>query len=173
MILLGVFRRSPATPDCIPGRTPTRTAILLPIYNEDASRIAAGVRAMADGLANRLAGGSPGDCAFFLLSDTNNPEAWVAEETVFAPLIDTAPTGCRVFYRHRRDNCERKAGNIADWVSRWGGAYEAMIVLDADSLIAPETMIEMARRLAAESGQGLIQTLPGIIAGRSLFARLQ
>ena len=74
MILLGVFRRSPATPDCIPGRTPTRTAILLPIYNEDAARIAAGVRAVADGLADRLAGGSPGDFAFFLLSDTNDPE---------------------------------------------------------------------------------------------------
>jgi len=173
LILLDLFRRSPATPDCIPGRAPTRTAILLPVYNEDAARIAAGVRAMADGLANRLAGGSPGDFAFFLLSDTNDPEAWVAEETVFAALIDAAPAGCQVFYRHRRDNCERKAGNIADWGSRWGSAYEAMIVLDADSLIAPETMIEMTRRLAAEPGLGLIQTMPGIIAGRSLFARLQ
>ena len=128
---------------------------------------------MADRLADRLAGGSPGDFAFFLFSHTNDPEAWVAEETVFAALIDTAPAGCPVFYRHRRDNCERKARNIADWVNRWGGAYEAMIVLDADSLIAPETMIEMTRRLAAELGLGLIQTLPGIIAGRSLFARLQ
>jgi membrane glycosyltransferase len=49
-------------------------AILLPVYNEDSTRIAAGVRAVADGLADRLAGGSPGDFAFFPLSDTNDPE---------------------------------------------------------------------------------------------------
>jgi membrane glycosyltransferase len=33
---------------------------------------------------------------------------------VFAALIDAAPAGCQVFYRHRRDNCERKVGKIAD-----------------------------------------------------------
>jgi membrane glycosyltransferase len=128
---------------------------------------------MATGLADRLAGGSSGDFSFFLLSDTNDPEVWVAEETVFAALIDAAPAGCPVFYRHRCDNCERKAGNIADWVSRWGGVYDAMIVLDTDSLTAPKAMIEMTRRQAAELGLGLIQTLPRILARRSLFARLQ
>jgi membrane glycosyltransferase len=92
---------------------------------------------------------------------------------VFAALIDAAPAGCQVFYRHRRDNCERKAGKIADWVSRWGGAYDAMIVLDTDSLIAPKAMIEMTRRQAAELGLSLIQALSGIIARRSLFSRLQ
>lgn len=153
----------------MPDRAAIQTAVLLPVYNEDAARIAAGVRAMAEGLADR----APGRFAFFLLSDTSDPESWIEEEVVFAGLIGAAPAGCPVFYRHRDDNNERKAGNIADWVTSWGGAYNAMIVLDADSLIAPETMIEMTRRLAAAPGVGLIQTLPGIIAGRSLFARLQ
>lgn len=152
-----------------PSRAPGRTAVLLPVYNEATASIAAGIRAMAEGLADK----SPGGFDFFLLSDTTDPEAWIAEEAVYAALIDAAPADCPVYYRHRRDNRERKAGNIADWVTRWGGAYDAMIVLDADSLIAPETMIEMARRLAAEPGLGLIQTLPGIVGGRSLFARLQ
>lgn len=177
LMAVDIFRRTPVPPrikpaiesnstsDCMVGRT----AVLLPVYNEDAARIAAGVRAMADGLAEK----APDAFDFFLLSDTTDPEAWVAEEMVFAALIDVAPKNCPVFYRHRRDNRERKAGNIADWVMRWGGAYDAMIVLDADSLMAPETMIEMACRLAAEPGLGLIQTLPAIVAGRSLFARLQ
>lgn len=157
------------TPDRTPDRTPPRTAVLLPVYNEDPVLIAAGVRAMADGLADA----SPGDFAFFLLSDTTDPEAWVGEQAVFAALIDEAPAACPVYYRHRRDNSERKAGNIADWVARWGAAYGAMIVLDADSLIAPATMVEMRNRLADDPSLGLIQTLPGIVAGRSLFARLQ
>ena len=33
-----------------------------------------------------------------------------------------------------------KAGNIADFVTRWGGHYEHMIVLDADSLMTGATM---------------------------------
>ncbi|MFT5486181.1 MAG: membrane glycosyltransferase [Alphaproteobacteria bacterium] len=148
---------------------PMRTAVLLPIYNEDPVQIAAGVRAMAEGLAKT----SPDDFAFFLLSDTTDPEAWVGEQAVFAALIDNPPSGCPVFYRHRHDNTERKAGNIADWVARWGASYSAMILLDADSLIAPATMVEMRDRLAADPGLGLIQTLPGIVAGQSLFARLQ
>ena len=31
-----------------------------------------------------------------------------------------------MFYRRRAQNTERKAGNIADWVRRWGGAYDAV-----------------------------------------------
>ena len=165
LLALDIFGRRPAPADL----PPLRTAVLLPVYNENPAGIAAAVRAMADGLAER----SPDSFDFFLLSDTNAPEAWVHEEAVFAALIDAAPKGCPVYYRHRRDNRERKAGNIADWVSRWGGAYEAMILLDADSLIEPDTMIEMSRRLAADPGLGLIQTLPGIVAGQTLFARLQ
>ena len=146
-----------------------RTAILLPIYNEDPVQIAAGIRAMAAGLHDR----APGRFAFFLLSDTNRPQAWIAEEAMFASVIQAAPDGCPVYYRHRRRNTERKAGNIAEWVARWGGGYEAMIVLDADSLIDPATMIEMARRIDANPALGLIQTLPAIVGGRTLFARLQ
>lgn len=169
LIASDLFGRQPAKKAQISDRAAIQTAVLLPVYNEDAARIAAGVRAMAEGLAVR----APGRFAFFLLSDTTDPESWIEEEAVFAGLIGAAPAGCPIFYRHRDENRERKAGNIAEWVTRWGGAYEAMIVLDADSLIAPETMIEMARRLAAAPGTGLIQTLPGIIAGQSLFSRLQ
>ena len=37
-----------------------------------------------------------------------------------------------VYYRRRLDNYHRKAGNIADFVSRWGAGYDHMLVLDAD-----------------------------------------
>ena len=146
-----------------------RTAVLVPVYNEDAARVAAGIDAMAKGLAQH----APGHFAFFILSDTNHPAAWVGEEHTFHTLIETSDRACPVYYRHRRHNSERKAGNIADWVMRWGGAHDAMLVLDADSIMSPATMIEMARRLEADPGLGLLQTLPSIVMATSLFGRLQ
>ncbi|MES2625792.1 MAG: glucans biosynthesis glucosyltransferase MdoH [Pseudomonadota bacterium] len=146
-----------------------RTAVLAPVYNEDPSRVAAGIIAMAEGLASS----APGQFAFFILSDTTNPAAWMREEQAFHHLIKDAPAACPIYYRHRRHNTERKAGNIADWVQRWGGAYEAMLVLDADSIMDPSTMIEMARRMEANPGLGLLQTLPGIVMAETLFGRLQ
>jgi len=146
-----------------------RTALLAPVYNEDPAPIAAMLLATAQALAKD----APGRFAVFVLSDTNRPDAWVEEERVFAQLVSQAPAGCPVHYRHRRDNRERKAGNIADWVMRWGGAYEAMLVVDADSVMAPAAIRRLAGRLKADPGLGLIQTLPAIMGGRSLYARLQ
>lgn len=146
-----------------------RTALLAPVYNEDPQGVAAALAAMAQGLGEK----SPGRFAIFILSDSNQPDAWISEEATFRHLIEGSDTSCPIYYRHRRQNNERKAGNIADWVMRWGGGWDAMLVLDADSLIAPETIVEMARRLAADPGLGLLQTLPAIAGARSLYARLQ
>jgi membrane glycosyltransferase len=146
-----------------------RTAVLAPVYNEDPVRVAAGIKAMAAELAEQ----APGCFAFFILSDTTNPAAWLREEHAFKKLIDESSSQCPIYYRHRRKNSERKAGNISDWVMRWGGGYEAMLVLDADSIMSGATMIEMARRLEADPGLGLLQTLPNIVLSDSLYARLQ
>lgn len=148
---------------------PLMTAVLVPIYNEDADRLAAAVQVMADDLA-RLA---PGRFAFFVLSDTRDPDHWVREEAALRPLTEAANAACPVYYRHRRDNADRKAGNIAEWVQRWGGKWDAMLLLDADSLMGGETMVSLSRRLAADPGLGLIQTVPAIFRARTLYARLQ
>jgi len=150
------------------GEIPFKTAILLPVYNESPQRIAAAIVAMRSELAAR----QPGKYAFFILSDTNQADAWIDEEAVFKSIV-SADTDCPVFYRRRADNRERKAGNIADWVTRWGGDYEAMIVLDADSIISPDTLVTLSRRIAAAPGVGLIQTLPRIVRARSLYGRAQ
>jgi membrane glycosyltransferase len=127
-----------------------QTAVLVPVYNEEPVRVAAAIAAMA----NSLAESAPGKFSFFILSDSNNASAWLTEEQAFSRLAANSDEQCPVYYRHRRDNSERKAGNISDWVMRWGGGYEAMLVLDADSVMGPDTMIELARRLEAEPGLG-------------------
>ena len=148
---------------------PCPTAVLVPVYNEEPRRIAAAIEALASGLAQR----APGRFAVFLLSDTNRPDAWIEEESVFFRLHAEAPLACPVYYRRRTSNAERKAGNIADWVTRFGGAYEAMLVLDADSVMGADTVVTLAARMAADPGLGLLQTIPGLVRARTLFARLQ
>jgi membrane glycosyltransferase len=148
---------------------PFKTAVLVPIYNEDPVRIRATIEAMRSDLMAR----APGGYAFFILSDTNRADAWIAEEQTFMDLVNKNEQGCPVYYRRRHQNKERKAGNIGDWVQRWGGDYGAMIVLDADSIMSAESMVKLSRRLAAAPGVGLIQTLPTIVFANTLYGRLQ
>lgn len=145
------------------------TAILLPVYNEDPLRIRANIQAMREDLLAH----APGKFAFFILSDTNKADAWIAEEQAFYPLLSEEGQACPIYYRRRYKNAERKAGNIAEWVTSYGGDYECMIVLDADSLMGAECLISLTRRMAAEPGLGLIQTLPTIIRANTLYSRIQ
>jgi membrane glycosyltransferase len=78
-----------------------------------------------------------------------------------------------VRYRRRWHNTGRKVGNVEDFVKRWGGHYEYMIVLDADSLMSAETLTALVRRIQADPNLGLLQTVPSLIGQTSLFARLQ
>ncbi len=56
---------------------------------------------------------------FFFLSDTTDPDIWIAEERALLALRERRPDA-RIYYRRRRKNVSRKAGNIADFVTRWG-----------------------------------------------------
>ena len=46
-------------------------------------------------------------------------------------------------------------------------------MLDADSLMEPATILELARRMEADPDAGLIQTVPRLVHGKTLLARLQ
>ena len=80
---------------------------------------------------------------FFMLSDTTDPDIWIAEEKCFLQLRQRT-SAARIFYRHRPENTARKAGNIGEWVRRFGAAYEHMIMLDADSLMTGDTIVRLA-----------------------------
>ncbi len=79
----------------------------------------------------------------------------------------------RIFYRHRQRNTARKAGNIADWVTRFGAAYPQFLILDADSVMSADALIRLVNAMEQHPGVGLIQTLPIVTGGTTLFARLQ
>jgi membrane glycosyltransferase len=151
-------------------RPTTRTALLMPVYNEDPVRTGAALWAIGSGLIDaQLAG----HFEIFMLSDTNDPETWMREVAAVARLRDSFGCALKIWYRRRHDNAGKKAGNIRDFVMRWGGRYDHMIVLDADSLIAPATLATLVCEMEADPRCGILQTFPRLHAGTTLFARLQ
>ena len=148
----------------------SRTALLMPTYNEDPRRLLAGLQAIYESVA---ATGQLERFDFFILSDTTRPAIGEAEEREYAALCErTGGTG-RIWYRRRADNSGRKAGNIADWVRRFGGHYPQMLILDADSLMSGDTIVRLVAGMEANPDVGLIQSLPAVVNGHTLFARMQ
>lgn len=146
-----------------------RTALVMPVYNENPASSFAALQAMAECLLQR------GETGFeiFILSDTNNPDIWVKETAAFQALREAVGDRMRVWYRRRVENSGRKAGNLHDFVTKWGGRYDYMIVLDADSILSAETLLLLVREMAADPDLALLQTVPRLAGGKTLYARLQ
>ena len=147
-----------------------RTALLMPICNEEVSRCFAGLEVMYRSLAET---GQLGRFDFYILSDTGEPERQAEEELAWAKICRAVNGFGKIFYRRRRVNIKRKSGNIADFLRRWSSRYDYMIVLDADSLMTGAAMVRLARLMEASPQVGIIQTVPTIVNGDSLFARMQ
>lgn len=148
----------------------SRTVLIMPIYNEDAISACAALAAMGEDLART---GLQEHFEIFILSDSNAAGVLATERAAARYLHDHLRGKVTVWYRRREHNSERKAGNIRDFVNRWGDSYDYMVVLDADSLIAAETLVALVREMDADPASGLLQTLPRLQGGKTLFARLQ
>lgn len=150
----------------------TRTAVIMPAYHEDPDRLARGLGAVARSLA---ATGQGEAFDLFLLSDTTDPDRAGPEEARWLRLreslqeVEGAPA---VYYRRRPENVGRKAGNIEDFCRRWGGGYDFMVVLDADSVMAGPVLVELAGILEANPDTGLVQTVPLPSRQETLFGRM-
>src|SRR5579864_309165 len=147
----------------------TRTAVVMPIYNENLASVAAGLEAT---LAGFRTSGAAAHFDFFILSDTRDARAGEAEQAMAELLRQKHPSGPSIYYRRRAENTGHKAGNIEDFVKRWGGAYAHMVVLDADSVMSASTLVALARLMEAHPDAGLIQTLPMPTNRETPFARI-
>ena len=108
-----------------------------------------------------------------MLSDSTDADAWIRETLKVAELRTALSSIMPVWYRRRWLNIARKSGNIEDFVTRWGGRYDHMIVLDADSLIDAPTLRQLVLAMQADPKLGILQTAPQLIGARTFFARLQ
>ena len=147
-----------------------RHAVVIPVYNEDSVKVCARIEAIYRSIE---ASGHLESFDFFILSDTRDLDLWVMEETSWTNLCRRLGGFGRIYYRRRKTNENRKAGNIGDFVRTWGGGYEAMLVLDADSLMDGADIVKMTRIMETYPRLGILQTPPKLIRGASVFTRLQ
>ena len=160
----------PARTACDPARD-VRVAIVYPVFHEQAERVAAGMAATWESIADKHP-----DLAHhfdnYLLSDSREPAYRIAEETALHELRAAFPGG-RFFYRWRTLNQDAKLGNIADFCRRWGGDYDYMLVMDADSVMDGDAVIDLLRMMSGNPRLGILQTNPKPILRTSLFGRMQ
>jgi membrane glycosyltransferase len=146
-----------------------RTAILMTLRNEDPSRAFLRLRVMRDSLAHT---GEADRFDFFVLSDTDNAEVAAEEERLFAAWESEFADKSRTLYRRRPRNDGFKAGNIRDFLQRWGDAYDLMLPLDADSLMSGTEMVRFVRIMQSHPRLGILQSLVTGAPSASAFARV-
>ncbi|TNF63165.1 MAG: glucans biosynthesis glucosyltransferase MdoH [Burkholderiales bacterium] len=152
-----------------------RTAIVMPICNEDVTTVFAGLRATCESLAGT---GHGRQFDVFVLSDSREPGIIAAERQAWEDLraamaSETGEPSVQVYYRLRRRRSHRKAGNVADFCRRWGRLYRYMVVLDADSVMSGKSLVTLAKLMEAHPRAGIIQTATQSIGHPTLHARTQ
>jgi len=146
-----------------------KTAVVMPIYNEDTHRVIAGFEVSLQSLK---ATGQLKHFDFYLLSDTQDATIASNELSAWHALCERlGDTAKQIFYRRREDNKHRKVGNLTDFCERWGSQYEHMIVLDADSVMTGQCMLELTTSMLNNPQAGLIQTIPIPVRQDTFFGR--
>jgi membrane glycosyltransferase len=147
-----------------------RTALLVPICNEDVPRVFAGIRATWDSICRA---GLRDHFDIYFLSDSNDADVRVAEVDAWLRLCRDVDGASRIFYRRRTHRIKRKSGNIADWCRRWGSGYPYMVILDADSVMSADCLKRLTQLMEANPDAGIIQTAPRAAGRETLYARIQ
>ena len=146
------------------------TAIVMPVFNEDVSRVFEGLRVIFRSVQETK---KLEHFDFFILSDSNRPNQWIQEEVAWVELCKQVGGFGKIFYRKRRHQINKKSGNVADFLRRWGKNYRYMVVLDADSIMTGRALVRLTALMEQNPQVGIIQTAPRIVHGESLYARLQ
>ena len=147
-----------------------RSALLFPVYRENPASVVTTIDTMSRELCDAGAGNS---FDVFVLSDTQDPDERAAELSAFAALRTLHGPSIHIYARWRTPNTGKKAGNIRDWVETFSGAYETFVILDADSIMSAKTLLRLVAAMEEHPRVGLIQTVPALVGGTTVFARLQ
>lgn len=141
----------------------SKTAVIMPICNEDVKTVFSGLRATMLSCGTEL-------FDFYVLSDTSNTQVKAHELLAYQELKDA---GFNIHYRHRIHRTKKKSGNVEDFCRRWGANYDYMIVLDADSIMTGDCMEKMVLLMDKNPDAGIIQSLPKTVGHDTIHARVQ
>jgi membrane glycosyltransferase len=146
------------------------TAVVMPVYNEDAETVFGNVQALYQSLQQRH---ELDLYDFYILSDSTDPAKAVEEELAWSDICRQTNGFGKIHYRRRKLPVNRKSGNIADFCRRWGYRHRYMVVLDADSLMTGAAVSTLVRLMEINSRAGIIQTMPRLVKTETLFGRIQ
>jgi membrane glycosyltransferase len=144
-------------------------AILMTVRNEEAERAFLRLRTVKESLE---ATGFGERFDYFVLSDSNRPDVIHDEEVEVRGWNRRFGDDGHLVYRRRDKNTGFKAGNVRDFLDRWGSQYDVMIPLDADSVMSGESIVRLVRVMQANPRLGILQSLVVGMPSPSLFARI-
>lgn len=147
----------------------SRVAVAMCLRNEDVERAFQRLVAVRESLD---ATGQGAAFDMFILSDSNDPEVIAQEEALFAANRSRLEGAGAAIYRRRVDNAGFKAGNVRDFLERWGDEYALMLPLDADSAMDGALILRMTRMMEKHPKIGILQSLAVGAPAVSPFARL-
>lgn len=147
-----------------------RTAIVMPICNEDVDRVFAGLKATYESVKRS---GNIAHFDFYVLSDSHDPDTCVAENHAWLRLCREVDGFEHIFYRRRTRRVKKKSGNIDDFCRRFGAKYRYMLVMDADSVMSGRCLTRLVQLMEANPDAGIIQSAPLAAGSNNLYARLQ
>ena len=145
------------------------TAILMCVRNESPDRVVRNLDAM---MADIEAAGCADRFHVYVLSDTSLPDILAAEAEAFGELARQWAGRLPLTYRRRTANTGYKAGNIRDFLERWGDAHDLMVTLDADSYMTASAILRMVGIVQANPKLGILQGLVVGMPSTSAFARI-
>ncbi len=145
------------------------TAVLMTLRNEDPARAILRLQTVKESID---ATGEGARFSYFVLSDTDQADVAAAEAASVAEWRASEPPGARIVYRRREANTGFKAGNVRDFCARWGGDFELMVPLDADSLMTGDAIVRLVRIMQTYPKIGILQSLVVGTPSRSAFARI-
>tara|TARA_R100000027_G_scaffold40260_2_gene29895 strand:+ start:13165 stop:15273 length:2109 start_codon:yes stop_codon:yes gene_type:complete len=171
--VVGFLRRKssaqrPSSPPTTSASRKAPTALLFPVYNEEPARVLAGLETTYRSLEKT---GRLDQFDFFILSDTRDPNKWIEEEIGWMALSRRLGGLSRIHYRRRAENVGKKAGNVRDFLEKWGQRYRYMVIFDADSVIEGETLTHLVDVMETDPKLGILQTVPRLWRAQTLFGR--
>lgn len=147
-----------------------RTAIVVPIRNEDVRPIFAGIITTWESVC-RI--GMDQYCDLHILSDTDIERKQWEELAAYRRIRELAPSSRQVHYRLRRNPTGRKVGNIGEFCDRAGHLYQYLLVLDADSVLEGACVRELVSVMESDPRVGIVQTVPQIYGAETLYSWAQ
>jgi membrane glycosyltransferase len=145
------------------------TAILMTLRNEDPARALRRLEIVRSSIERT---GYGARFSYFILSDTDRADVAAEELRLISEWRERVGEGARILYRRRDINEGFKAGNVRDFCARWGGNFELMLPLDADSLMTGEAIVRLVRIMQAHPRIGILQSLVVGTPSSSAFARI-